>query len=51
MFNPKLVAAAARGQQRTLAGQLNTRKNKFILYSPDEPNNWNENLRAFLRQR
>lgn len=51
IFNPKLVAAGAKGQQRSLAGKLNTKRNMFTLYSPQEPTNWSANLRELIRER
>ena len=48
VFNPKLVAMAAKGQKITLAGKLNTRRNIFSLWQPKEPVDWSNNLREFL---
>ena len=49
VFNPKLVALGASGQQRSLAGKLNTKRNKFTLYSTQAPEDWSDRLREFLR--
>ncbi len=49
VFNPKLVALAEKGQRKTLAGKLNTSKNKFTLYNREEPLGWNDLLLKFIR--
>lgn len=48
---PKLVAAGAAGQQRSLIGKLNTKRNKFTLFNAQEPQGWSAALRDFLRFR
>ena len=48
VFNPKLIAFAEKGQKKTLAGKLNTKKNKFTLYDTEEPTGWSQLLNNFI---